>query len=202
MKRIIITFLLLLTFDIVLSFAKKSETTTIQEDAGVTVKVKPVKNSMGVLIATGEINATPTEVFDLLWDIPKHKDWMAPIKEATNVSEAALTRVDHIVFHAILPGLKDRDVVSRATITEKTDKRIKFQFKQTESIGPSPSKDYVRLTLREGGWELVAIDDGKKTRATFRIHTDPGVEIAEKVAQNFAAKGIIDVYEAIRGELK
>jgi hypothetical protein len=158
MRRIFVAFVALFTFDVVVSFAKKSEAVTLQEEAGVIVKAKPSGGSVDELFAIGEFDAAPKDVFDLLWNIPSHSKFMSPIKEATNISENTTSRIDHIIFHAILPGIKDRDVVSKTTITEKTDARIKLQFKQTDAAGPTPSKDLVRLTLREGGWDLVPID--------------------------------------------
>ena len=174
----------------------------IKEASGVVVEAKPVKNSVDELFAVGEFDATPEEVFALLWDITAQKEFMAPVKNATNISEGATSRVDHVVFYAGVMGLKDRDVVSETTIKEKSSQKIKLRFKQRENIGPAPSDDYVRLTLREGGWDLTAIDDGKRTRAEFRIHTDPGVKFGKKLSHSFGAKTIIGVFEAMRAKLK
>lgn len=203
MKRLLLVLGVLLGLVIEVRAKAPTESDILQESAGVIVRFQPVKGfAFGELVAVGEIDAPPEKVFSLLWDIPSHKDFMSPIKDATNVSTSTTKRVDHIVFYAFLPGLKDRDVVSETTLAEKSTQKISLQFQQKEGVGPKPSEDYVRLTLREGGWELVPIDGGKRTKATYRLRTDPGVEMAAKIVQNFAAKGIVEVYEAIRGRLK
>ena len=181
------------------SFAKN---TIIKEASGVVVEAKPVKGSVDELFAVGEFDAPPEKVFALLWDITAQKEFMAPVKDATNISKGTTSRVDHIVFYGGVIGLKDRDVVSETTIKEKTSQKIRLRFKQKESIGPAPSDDYVRLTLREGGWDLTAIDEGTRTRAEFRIHTDPGINLGNKLAHSFGAKTIIGVFEAMRAKLK
>lgn len=182
------------------SFAKKA--TLVKEESGVVVEAKPVKDSVDELFAVGEFDASPEEVFALLWDITAQKEFMAPVKNATNISEGTTSRVDHIIFYGGFLGVKDRDVISETTIKEKSSAKIKLRFKQKESVGPAPSDDCVRITLREGGWDLIAIDGGTRTRAEFRIHTDPRVKIGNKIAQNFGAKTIIGVYEAMRTRLK
>jgi hypothetical protein len=185
-------------------FAKKStEATLLREDEGITVKSRPVKGySADELIAVGEFDAPPEEVFALLWDIPAQKEFVAPVKDASNVSESKTSRIDHVVFDAGLPGLKDRDVVSELKIKEKSAQKIWLKFKQKEDVGPAPSDKYVRLTLREGDWELTPLDEGTRTKALYRLRIDPGSAVGHKAALNFAAKTIIVVYKAMRKKLK
>jgi hypothetical protein len=161
-----------------------------------------LSGSVDELFAVGEFDAPLDEVFALLWDITSQKDFLDPVKDATNILEGTTSRIDYIIFYGGIIGLKDRDVVSETTIKEKTSQKIRLRFKQKESVGPAPSDACVRLTLREGGWDLTAIDDGKRTRAEFRIHTDPGVRLGNKLAHSFGAKTIIGVFEAMRVRLK
>jgi uncharacterized protein YndB with AHSA1/START domain len=186
------------------SFAKiikKDEVLLV--DSGVSVSLRPVEGlAFGEIRATGDIDATPEEVFALLWDISSHKNFMALVKDSSNLSLETNKRTDHIIFKGGLPGVKDRDVVSETKITVHSEQKIAFQYRQLEGVGPAPSDDMVRLTLRQGGWELLALDGGKRTRANYRFRSDPGVEIGLKILHNFTAKNVVGLYEAIREQLK
>jgi uncharacterized protein YndB with AHSA1/START domain len=186
------------------TFAKTSPKDEVLLTASnVTVSHRAVENlSFGEIRATGEIDATPEEVFALLWDISSYKDFMSMVRDSSNLSLDTNIRTDHIVFAGSFPGVKDRDVVSETKITVQSDQKIAFQYRQLEGVGPAPKKDVVRLTLREGGWELIAIDGGKRTRANYRFRSDPGVEIGIKILQNFTAKSVVELYESIRARLK
>jgi uncharacterized protein YndB with AHSA1/START domain len=204
MKSCFATIPIILSLSFSLGFAQPStEDELLEEASGVTVRVHPVKDlAFGEIRATGEFDATPEEVFDLLWDISSHKNFMALVKDSSNISLEANKRIDHIVFSGSLPGVKDRDVVSETKVTVKTEQKIAFQYRQVEGVGPEPSKDVVRLKLRVGGWELIPIDGGKRTKANYWFRSDPGVDLGVKVMQKFTAKNVVDLFEAIRTQLK
>jgi uncharacterized protein YndB with AHSA1/START domain len=185
-----------------LGFAKGTDKLLTSSD-GVSVYMRPVEGlTFGEIRATGEFNATPEEVFALLWDVPSSKDFMSIVKDAENISLSKMKRVDHIVFSGSLPGVKDRDVVSETKIKVRSEQKISFQYKQVEGVGPAPSKDVVRLTLREGGWELIAIDNGTRTRANYWFRSDPGVDLELKLLQKFTAKNVVALFASIEKKLK
>jgi hypothetical protein len=171
---------------------------------GVSVWVKSNAGSpLGEITAEGEFDAPPEEVFAVLWDVPSQADYMPAVKKAKRVISGETRQVNHLVIDPGVPMVKDRDLVSEATVLERSAERIVFAFKSAEEgVGPAPSEDYVRIPVQEGSWELTAIDGGRRTRAVYKLRTDPGGDVPKRAARAFAAKSLPGVFAAIRRRLR
>jgi hypothetical protein len=182
--------------------ALADEPLTISEGVSVWVKSSPGE-AIGEITAEGEFDASPEEVFAVLWDVPSQVDYMPAVKKARRIISGETRQVNHLVIDPGVPMVKDRDLVSEATVLARSAERIVIAFKSAEEgVGPAPSEDYVRIPMQEGRWELTAIDGGRRTRAVYKLRTDPGGDVPKRAARSFAAKSLPGVFAAIRRRLK
>ena len=63
---------------------------------------------------------------------------------------------------------------------------------------PSFKKGIVRTPTNDGSWLLEPIDDGKKTRATYLLFTDPGGSLPTWIANKANSGAIPDIFVALR----
>jgi carbon monoxide dehydrogenase subunit G len=172
------------------------------EEHGVTVRVRRVDGyPMGELTAIGEFDASPEEVFEVIWDVPSRDDMIPSIKSVQTISVGSTRRVDYMVIDTGVPMVKERDVVSEATVRKRTSSEIIIDFRARDGVGPEPVRNRVRIPVQEGRWELVALD-GDRTQVTYTIKTDPGGDIPKKAVRSFAAKSIPQLFDSIRDRIK
>lgn len=172
------------------------------ENGGVRVHMREVTGfPLGELTAIGEFNATPEEVFNILWDVASHDKFLPSVKLVQPVSVNATSRIDYVVLESGVPMVKDRDVVSERVIVKKTPSQIVYEFRNAkDGVGPEPVRTRVRIPLQEGRWELVAIEGGR-TKATYIVRTDPGGDVPQKALKSFALKSVPKLFEAIQARI-
>jgi hypothetical protein len=64
--------------------------------------------------------------------------------------------------------------------------------------GPPPRPGVVRVEVNEGFWLLEPVDGGARTRATYRLHTDPGGSVPAFAADLANREALPGVLEAVR----
>lgn len=172
------------------------------EEDGVSVYLRTPKGSpVGELVAVGEIDAPPEEVFQVLWDVDSYPGFLPTIKETRPVSQDGESRVDYFIIDTVLFA-QERDLIAETAITEKNHARIVLEFqKAPDSLGPASRGEYVRIPFHEGSWELLSIDGGQRTRATYRLRSDPGGKFPQKLMEEHAAKNVVAAYRALRERL-
>lgn len=169
------------------------------ESEGVTVRFRPPEEGepVGQLIAEGEIDAPPEEVFAILWDTASQDEFMPSIEESRDLSVREDQKTAYFVLSTGVPLVPNRDVISETTITQRSPERIILTFRNVEG-GMGPVEGRVRVPFLRGSWELQAIDGGRRTRARYTVQADPGGNLPKSVVQDFTALTIPRVFEALR----
>jgi hypothetical protein len=157
-------------------------------------------SSVKELKSVAVIDSPPKAVFKVLGDLERYKEIMPSTEESKVVAEEENGKVRH--FYTVInpPMVSRRDYCIR--IVDESDWKdgkgfLKTHWKPSEKA--PPVKDgTVRVTTNEGSWLLEPVEDGKKTRATYYLFTDPGGSVPAWIANKANSSTIPDVFEALR----
>lgn len=162
---------------------------------GVWVREKPGADVREVR-ATGEIDAPPDRVYDVITDFERYAQFMPYLEDSKVVRRTQ----DEVVTWAIMnaPMVSRRDWVVRVTL----DPAHKSGTRWTVAAeGPPPSDRAVRIKVNDGSWKLEPLDGGKRTRATYYLFTDPGGSIPGWIANRANTMALPEMFEAVRGRV-
>jgi hypothetical protein len=148
--------------------------------------------------ATGEMNAPPKAVFDVVTDFADYPKFMPYTKEAR-----VLYWVDPNVFveytRVTAPFVSDRDSINQITMTRGT--AVNGGVYRSEWVtrpDELPARDgVVRVRLNSGSWVLQPIDGGRRTRVTYTLLTNPGGYIPKWLANQSNQQFIPDLFKAV-----
>ena len=153
--------------------------------------------------AIGYFDAPSWVVKNVIDDVGNYSKFMPYTKTSTIIKQEK----DAVVTYQYLntPIVSDRDYTIR--IREKSYKKsdgsvvYKMAWSPANALGPKAG-DAVRVQINDGYWQLESIGDGKRTKATYYLYTDPGGSIPTflKNKANFTA--IPGLYAAIKGRVK
>jgi len=174
------------------------------ENKGVKVHVRPRAGSdIRELKSIGEIDSPPPAVFRVLTDFARYKETMPYTDESTILStEEADGKIKAWLFYSVVnaPLVSKRDYTIR--VADESDWKDGKGFMKTHwalsDKGPIPKKGIVRTPTNDGSWLLEPIDDGKKTRATYLLFTDPGGSLPIWIANKANSGAIPDIFVALR----
>jgi hypothetical protein len=169
---------------------------------GVTVYHRPRSGTaVKEIKSIGEIDAPPQVVMKVLADYVRYKE----IMPYTDVSQIVETEADGkvVYFYTVVnaPVVSKRDYTLRIEdVSDWKDGKgyLKTQWTISKDKGPAPKKGMVRLETNDGSWTLEPIDDGKRTRATYFLFTDPGGSLPTWIINKANSSAIPDVFEALR----
>ncbi len=147
------------------------------------------------LLAEGDIDAPPSVVRDVVLDYANAS------RVTDNVAESrVLAKNDHeiIAYQRLkLPIIANRDFTLRATWGTRGPTLL-THFAVDNSRGPAARDGVVRLSLLQGGWELMPIHDGTATHARYRVQLDLAGSIPRWMVSGGAAKNLPKVFEGVR----
>jgi hypothetical protein len=174
------------------------------ENKGVKVHVRPRAGSdIKELKSVGEIDSPPPAVFRVLTDFARYKETMPYTDESTVISmevEDAKVKAWHFYSVVNAPVVSKRDYTIR--VADESDWQDGKGYLKTHwtlsDKGPGPRKGVVRTPYNEGSWLLEPLDDGKKTRATYLLFTDPGGSLPIWIANKANSGAIPDIFVALR----
>ena len=174
------------------------------ESKGVKVHVRAKPGTdVKELKSIGEIDSPPPAVFRVLTDFERYKETMPYTDESRILStEVEDGKIKAWLFYSVVnaPLVSKRDYAIR--VADESDWQDGKGFMKTHwnlsDKGPAPKKGVVRTPVNQGSWLLEPLDDGKKTRATYLLFTDPGGSLPTWIANKANSGAIPDIFVALR----
>jgi hypothetical protein len=174
------------------------------EDNGIKIysRMKDGEN-VAEMRAMGEMDAAPIEVWKAVRDYEGYSKNM-PFTEYGKV--LSRTEGDKVIFfHSVVntPLVDKRDYIIRLQDESDAAKgvyRVTWRA-ATAADGveiPAEKEGVVRVKLNNGFWQLEPREGGKKTFATYYVHTDPGGSIPKMIANKGNTMAVPKVFEKIR----
>lgn len=144
----------------------------------------------------GTIDAPPAKVWRIISDCANYAKTMPRIVKSAELSRegdinAVSTVKCQITVHLPFP-LSDLTGITQAKHTVEPNVRYVRAWNLV-------SGDY---HVNTGSWSLVAIDDGKRTRATYRIQVQPKIALPTSWMASAQKNGLKDVILKVRESVK
>ncbi len=155
------------------------------------------------VIAVSEVEVPPEAVFNVLVDFEHYREFMPYVKESEVLSR---TGDNEVVTYARIapPFISERDYPLKVRLTRKaaagdTRKDGTFKVEWTALSEAKPEVEgVVRIKLNEGSWVGEPLDDGRHTRLTYTLLTDPGGLIPDFVFNLSNTVAIPELFDAVR----
>ena len=150
--------------------------------------------------ATGMIDAEPEAVWRVVRDYNGYTKNMPYTSEGKVLKETGGGK--DIWFYSVIsaPLVSKRDYVIKLTDTSKWNEGqgyLRVDWKAVPGYHPE-QPGLVRVQLNTGYWKLEPRDGGKKTFATYYVHTDPGGSIPGFIRDQANSAAVPDVFRAVR----
>lgn len=154
--------------------------------------------------ATGLIDATPKEVWDVVRDLENYPKQMPYTAEAKVLKRSEGDK--DILFYTRLntPLVSERDyIINLKDESEWSEDKGFYKVswtvapKEQDSLMPE-RRDVVRIRLNDGYWLLEGREEGKKTFATYYVYTAPGGSIPTFIINQANGMAVPKVFEAIK----
>jgi ribosome-associated toxin RatA of RatAB toxin-antitoxin module len=167
------------------------------DDDGIRVWTEPVAGSeIPWAIVEGVIDAPPDAVWAIVSrcnDYGKNMPRVAAARELSRSGDEATSFTTTCEVTADLPfPLPDLTSVNKAQHTIEPGKRYVRQWSLVRG-------DY---SLNEGSWTLVAVDDGKKTKTTYRLRVRPNVPLPDGLLSQAQRNTMPDMIRNLRNKTK
>jgi Polyketide cyclase / dehydrase and lipid transport len=205
MKRALITIFLA---GVALSiFAAESspieEWNLVKQTNGVAIYSRPHPGSrLKEFKAVGEIDASTATVHKVIDDVDAYPSFMPYTTECRVIER---NRDSTVVYQRLSPKIVgDRDYTLR--IEEKswpTDNGLAYlnRWKPANDHGPAAKPGVFRVKLCEGSWLLEPLGPNK-TRATYFLFTDSGINVPAFLANTISETGIVKLFAAVRKQAR
>ena len=151
------------------------------------------------IIAVAEMEASPEVVFDVLSDFEHYPEFMPYIEESRVLSRTGENEV--ITYARVAPPfVSERDYPLKVRLTHGSSGNGGiFKVEWSPSPGSWPEVEgVVRVRLNEGAWLAEPLDDGRRTRLTYKLLTNPGGLIPDFVIGLSNTIAIPELFEAVR----
>lgn len=150
------------------------------------------------IVAISEVSAPPEVVFNVLTDFDHYPDFMPYIKESKVLSRMGDSEV--VTYARIAPPfVSERDYPLKVRMTRGTPMNGgMFKVEWTASSEARPEVEgVVRVKLNEGSWLVEPLQDGKRTRLTYTLLTNPGGLIPVFVVNMSNTIAIPELFKAV-----
>lgn len=148
--------------------------------------------------AVGVIDAPHWVVKNVVDDVGRYKEFMPHTKESKVLRREGGALITYQQIDA--PVVSNRDYTLRQQDQSRRlpDGRIAYKkaWSLANHLGPPPQDGVVRVEVNEGYWLLEDVD-GKKTAATYYLHTNPGGSLPGFVVNAANTRAIPDLFKAI-----
>src|SRR5205807_2422466 len=81
---------------------------------------------------------------------------------------------------------------------EPASNRYGTRWTTANDDGPTKEPAMIRIERNEGSWEFTPLDNGRRTLATYVLHTDPGGQLPSWASAWANLRAIPDVFSALR----
>ena len=174
---------------------------SVTSEHGVEIYKRTVPGSDVVAMkGVGLIDAPLWKIASILLDTKRAPEWADSLRESRVLRRLGPT--SYIEYNHIgLPlFIKDRDFVSEVTIdVEPSARTFALVYKPTNDPS-APATHNVRGVILDGKFEAVALDDGKRTRFTAELQTDPKGMLPTWLVNLFQRSWPVNTFERLRAQ--
>ena len=150
------------------------------------------------IVAIAEVDAPPEIVFNVITDFDHYPDFMPYVKESRVLSRMGDS--DVVTYARIaLQFVSERDYPLKVKMTRgiPTNGGV-FKVEWTARPEAQPEiEGVVRVRLNEGSWLVEPLQDGKRTRLTYTLLTNPGGLIPVFVVNMSNTIAIPELFKAV-----
>jgi hypothetical protein len=155
------------------------------------------------LLAIGEFDAPPEAVFNLVADVASFVKFVPYLKESRVIDR--LSPDELIGYQRIsAPLTEDRDTYFRVRLSRGSLANggvFKDEWAAVPAYRPE-NKGVIRMQVSEGSWTLEPIADGRRTRATYTVLSNPGGAIPKWIVDMSGRTAITGLFKALRDQLR
>jgi hypothetical protein len=203
MKRALITLLVAATPLSIFAATQSEEWKAVKQTGGVTIYSRPHPGShLKEFKAIGDVDAPSHTVYKVIDDVESYPSFM-PYTAEVRVLERKHNSI--LTYQRISPKIvSDRDYTIR--IEKKSwpgeNGLVYFsEWKAANEHGPREKAGVFRVKLVNGSW-LVEPAGPNKTRATYHVFTDSGINVPAFLANTISETGISKLFAAVRKQAK
>jgi len=178
------------------------------QEKGITIYTRDKPGSdIKEVKAIGTVDSAPHACMNVVEDLGHFKDFMPFTKESKILGREG----DKVVFSyqfLSLPLINNRDYSLRivdetpAAKPGEAPAYYKSSWTPANDKGPAPRDGVVRVGINTGHWRFDPLDDGKRTKITYYLFTDPGGMIPSFIANRANTQAIPDMFAAVRKQSK
>lgn len=151
------------------------------------------------IIAVSEVDVPPETVFNVVSDFEHYQDFMPYVEESRVLSRKSDR--DVITYARIAPPfVSERDYPLQVRMTHGSSSNggvFKVEWTARPEARPE-IEGVVRVKLNEGSWVAEPLDDGRRTRLTYTVLTNPGGLIPDFVVSMSNTVAIPELFEAVK----
>lgn len=156
-------------------------------------------SSIKELKGVGEIDAPPRACWNLIRDYNGYAAFMPYVKKSEILKVHAATTYLYSVIDPNLPFIAVRDYTIKIDDTSQPAvNRYSTRWTIANAEGPSKEPTVIRIERNDGSWELTPLDNGRRTLATYTLHTDPGGQLPAWASAWANLRAIPGIFSAIR----
>lgn len=199
--KLIVTLAMFIPFGIAGQPAGEDNWELGKEKDGITVYTRVMEGKkLKEYMAVCEVDATPEQLVDILYDIENYVNWMDNVKEAELI-ETDGENIFYVYSQVKVPfPFDNRDQVTKSVIVDDS-----LSDKKTIEVEIIPGyipekKGVVRVPFGEGLWEFIPLENGK-TKINHRFGAEPGGSIPAWVVNMFLVDSPIKTMEGLKEQV-
>jgi len=175
----------------------------VKQSSGVAIYSRPHAGSrLKEFKAAGEIDAPTETVHKVIDDVEAYPSFMPYTTECRVIernSDSILT------YQRLSPKIvSDRDYtlrIEKKSWPTQNGSAYLNRWKPANEHGPAEKPGVFRVKLCDGSWLLEPTSEGK-TRATYFVFTDSGINVPAFLANTISETGISKLFAAVRKQAK
>jgi Polyketide cyclase / dehydrase and lipid transport len=182
---------------------QKEDWTLIKQTDGITIYNRPHPGSrLKEFKAIGEIDGSSQTVHNVIDDVGSYSSFMPYTKECRVIKQE---KNSLITYQRLSPKIvSDRDYtlrIEKKSWPEETGLAYSNRWEQANEEGPPEQEGVFRVKLCEGSW-LLEPAGPNKTRATYYVFSDSGINAPTFLANTISGTGISKLFAAVRKQAK
>ena len=152
--------------------------------------------------AIGEIAANSTTAHNVIDDVAAYPSFMPYTKECRVIKQE---KNSLITYQRLSPKIvSDRDYtlrIEKKSWPVEDELAYSNRWEQANEEGPPEQPGVFRVKLCEGSW-LLEPQGPNKTRATYYVFSDSGINVPVFLANTISETGITKLFAAVRNQAK
>ncbi len=166
----------------------------ISDKDGVSIERRPHNGSpYDELRASTTSPIAPKKFFATVWNYRQFPSFVPYLKTLKVIDEDG--DKSHVYQQIGMPLVADRDYTLELKKRIDSETQVyQMLFQSADALGPPPHAPFVRASHIEGSWTLEPSDDGKGTRVTYFLYSEPGGKIPSwivNLAQRDAPRALL-----------